>query len=120
MSSNAPARRITAVAIDPYRVLGLARQAPEADVKRAYFQLVRQYPPEREPEKFQEIRAAYELLRDAQSRARVDLFLLQPSLPLPKRRSPSYDLTMHPTDLITLMVEAVETPMQADFAELER
>ena len=115
MSSRTSAKRITQVVIDPYRVLGIDRQASEAEIKRAYFQLVRQFPPEREPEKFQEIRAAYEALRDPQNRATLDLFLIQPPMPLPKRRSPSYDLTVHPADLIALMVEATASSLQADF-----
>ena len=88
MSSETSARHITQVAVDPYRVLGIERQASEAEIKRAYFQLVRQFPPEREPEKFQEIRAAYEALRDPHNRVTLDLFLIQPPAPLPKRRSP--------------------------------
>lgn len=115
MSSETPARRITQVAVDPYRVLGIERQVPDAEIKRAYFQLVRQFPPEREPEKFQEIRAAYEALRDPQNRVTLDLFLIQPPAPLPKRRSPRYDLAVHLPDLITLMVDAVASSMQADF-----
>ena len=105
-------------AVDPYRVLGVERQAAETEIKRAYFQLVRQFPPEREPEKFQEIRAAYESLRNAEQRAEVDLFLLQPPTPLPKRRSPSYDLSVHGEDLLTLMIDAVAPSLQADFGKL--
>src|SRR6266700_3068786 len=63
---------------DPYGVLGLDRHASEAEIKRAYFQLVRHFPPEREPEKFRDIRTAYEQLRDAESRARIALFLVHP------------------------------------------
>ena len=59
---------------DPYHVLGLARQATEEDIKRAYFQLVRQFSPERAPEQFREIRTAYEQLRDPDNRARLGLF----------------------------------------------
>jgi curved DNA-binding protein CbpA len=104
---------------DPYGVLGLSRQASEADIKRAYFQLVRQFPPERQPEKFREIRTAYEQLRDPEQRARIDLFLLQPPSPLPKQRRPSYDLRVHVDDLLILAMELVRTPMQEDFAELD-
>jgi curved DNA-binding protein CbpA len=106
------------VTVDPYGVLGIERRAPEADIKRAYFQLVRQFPPERSPAKFQEIRAAYELLRDPERRAQIDLFLLQPPPPLPRRRSPSYDLTVHPQDLIALLVDAVTPPLDGDFEAL--
>ena len=102
---------------DPYSVLGLDRQASEAEIKRAYFHLVRQCPPESEPEKFRAIRTAYEQLRDAESRAQIALFLLQPPLPLPNRRRPSYDLSVHADDLLTLAMELVRTPMQHDFRE---
>ena len=102
---------------DPYSVLGLSRQAGDEDIKRAYFQLVRQFPPEREPEKFRDIRTAYEQLRDAESRAQIALFLLQPPPSLPNRRRPSYDLSVHADDLLTLAMELVRTPMQHDFCE---
>jgi curved DNA-binding protein CbpA len=102
---------------DPYSVLGIDRQASEAEIKRAYFLLVRQYPPEREPEKFRDIRTAYEQLRDSDSRARLALFLLQPPPALPNRRRPSYDLSVHADDLLTLAMKLVQTPMQDDFCE---
>lgn len=61
---------------DPYKVLGIERQATEAEIKRAYFTLVRQHPPERDPEGFKRIRAAYEKLRSERERAETDLFLI--------------------------------------------
>ena len=87
MSSDDYAKPLPTVnASDPYRVLGLERRATEAEIKRAYFTLVRQFPPEQAPEKFQEIRAAYEKLRTAESKAQVDLFLIQPPPSVPTRR----------------------------------
>lgn len=47
-----------------YEVLGLKEGASQAEIKRAYFSLVRQYSPEKDPEKFREIREAYEHLKD--------------------------------------------------------
>lgn len=90
---------------DPYAVLKLDRKADDSAIKKAYFRLVRQYPPEQEPEKFQEIRAAYDLLRTPESRSTVDLFLLQPPPSLPNRRRPSYDLSVHIEDLAQLALE---------------
>jgi curved DNA-binding protein CbpA len=49
---------------DPYEVLGLPRSADEGEIRRRYLELVRQYPPDRDPSKFAEVRAAYEQLRD--------------------------------------------------------
>jgi curved DNA-binding protein CbpA len=101
--------------MDPYRVLGVDRQATDAEIKRAYFQGVRRYPPEKDPEKFREIRTAYEHLRDPKKRAMVDLFLLQPPPPMPNRRRPKYDLSVHQEDLIALAVDILSMPMEEDF-----
>ena len=46
-----------------YAALGLEEGASEQDIKRAYFQLVRQHSPEKDPEGFRKIREAYEALR---------------------------------------------------------
>jgi curved DNA-binding protein CbpA len=64
--------------IDPYEALGLARSASADEVKRAYFALVRANPPERNPEQFKAIRAAYERLRDPAQRRETDMLLFQP------------------------------------------
>jgi len=61
---------------NPYKVLGLERTASEAEIKQAYFALIRQSPPERDPEGFKRIRAAYEKLRGAGERAETDLLLI--------------------------------------------
>jgi len=61
---------------NPYETLGLERGADEAEIKQAYFNLVREHPPERDPEGFKRIRAAYEKLRAAGERAETDLFLI--------------------------------------------
>jgi curved DNA-binding protein CbpA len=55
-----------------YEVLGVANTSPEAEIKRAYFNLVRKYQPDRFPEEFKEIRAAYETLMDGEKRAEYD------------------------------------------------
>lgn len=114
-SARPSAKPTKADAPDPYLVLQIGRRATDAEVKRAYFQLVRQFPPEREPAKFQQIRAAYERLRTPESRALVDLFLLQPPPDLPSRRRPSYDLSVHQEDLFVLAMELAATPVEKDF-----
>lgn len=48
---------------DYYKVLGLEPGAAPQAVKRAYFALVRKYSPETDPDKFREIREAYEQLQ---------------------------------------------------------
>ena len=61
----------------PYQLLGITREASEAEIKRAYFSLVREHPPERDPEGFKRVRAAYEKLRTVNQRAETDLFLVE-------------------------------------------
>ena len=102
---------------NPYTVLGIDRRAGQSEVKRAYFKLVRKFPPEEQPEKFQEIRAAYERLKSAEERAKIDMFLLQPPPEPPKLTQGRYDLGIHREDLIKLAVELrlAELDMTRDF-----
>jgi len=108
-----------AVSANPYTVLGVDRKAGMGDIKRAYFKLVRDFPPEDEPEKFQKIRAAYEQLKSPESRAAVDMFLLQPPPEMPDVPNSRYDLTVHPEDLVRLAVEykLAELDLTRDFRE---
>ncbi len=55
---------------DPFQVLGVSPDAGEAEVRGRYLELVKQFSPEREPDKFREIRAAYESAKDPLSIAR--------------------------------------------------
>ncbi|MDR1575100.1 MAG: DnaJ domain-containing protein, partial [Treponema sp.] len=67
-----------------YDLLGIEPTAGPQEIKRAYFTLVRQYPPERFPEEFKRLRAAYETLSNEQSRAAYDKegFLPEDIVPL--------------------------------------
>jgi curved DNA-binding protein CbpA len=55
----------------PHRILGVAANAGADEIRAAYLAKVRQFPPDRDPERFREIHAAYELLNDPLNRARV-------------------------------------------------
>ena len=65
---------------DYYKVLELARNATEAEIKKAYRRLAMKFHPDRNPhdteaeEKFKEAKEAYEVLTDAQKRAAYDQF----------------------------------------------
>jgi DnaJ-class molecular chaperone len=64
---------------DPYDMLGVSRDSSEADIRRRYLELVRQYPPDRAAERFTEIHQAYEKLRDPVVRLDSKLFDLDSS-----------------------------------------
>jgi curved DNA-binding protein CbpA len=59
---------------DPYAVLGLPADSDDETIRRRYLELVKQFSPERHPEKFAAIRQAYESLRDLETRLRHRLF----------------------------------------------
>lgn len=50
--------------IDAYEVLGVSADATEEQIRQRYLALVREFPPEQEPKRFAEVRAAYDQLRD--------------------------------------------------------
>ena len=103
----------------PYEILGIDRRATLADIKKAYFKMVREYPPEEQPDKFKEIRQAYEQLKSPEARAAVDMFLLQPPPELPRIVKGRYDLDVHPEDMIRLALELrlAELSFDRDFHE---
>jgi len=65
---------------DYYEILGVARDADEEAVKKAYRRLALQHHPDRNPgnkeaeEKFKEATEAYEVLRDPEKRSRYDRY----------------------------------------------
>jgi DnaJ-class molecular chaperone len=63
---------------DPYKVLGVAKTASEADIKKAFRNLAKKHHPDTHPgdekakQRFQEISAAYDVVGDKDKRAKFD------------------------------------------------
>jgi curved DNA-binding protein CbpA len=58
---------------DPFTVLCVDEDAGDAEVRRRYLALVRDFPPDRSPDRFREYRAAYEALSDERKRLEMKL-----------------------------------------------
>ena len=87
---------------DPYRVLGLQPGASPQDIRRAYFSQVRAHPPEKEPEAFKAVRAAYEKLCELPDQC--DLFRLQePAGWNAHHALPAADVQFHPEDALAAL-----------------
>lgn len=65
---------------DYYSTLNIAKVATVTEIKKAYFALVRKFPPDRHPEEFMKIREAYEILVDQNTRQQYDLFDSMPGV----------------------------------------
>jgi curved DNA-binding protein CbpA len=67
---------------DPYAVLGLGPGAEDEQIRAAYLAKLKLFPPDRAPAEFEQVRDAYELLRDRRRRAKHTLFSVNPEAPL--------------------------------------
>lgn len=108
---------------NPYQILGLEPEASDAAIKRAYLQLIRQHPPEQQPEEFKRIRAAYEQLKDARARAQTDLGLFhldtgRLTRKLGPLRWPERSVTQYPPgELLVCCGDLGRTDFRHDFGE---
>ena len=61
-----------------FQILEVDINATDAEIKKAYFAKIKEFPPDRNPEKFMEIRQAYDQLKDSVARAELKLTTPKP------------------------------------------
>ncbi len=61
-----------------FQILDVDINAKDAEIKQAYYAKVKEFPPDKEPEKFMEIRQAYDQLKDPVTRAKLKLTTPRP------------------------------------------
>jgi curved DNA-binding protein CbpA len=110
---------------DPYTILGVGHTASLEEIKKAYFALVRQHPPEKDPEAFKQIRAAYEQLRDPWQRQQTDLLSwqtwIEPTLGEMPTLESTLEWTLDPMDVIRAaraLSDLVRTDFREDYREV--
>jgi len=63
---------------DPYLILGVTEDADDTAIETAYLEGVKRCPPERDAQRFEALRAAYEALRSQRDRLAYALFDTSP------------------------------------------
>jgi curved DNA-binding protein CbpA len=107
---------------DPYATLGLLPSASLAEIKQAYFALVRAHPPERDPQAFKQIRGAYDRLKTPEKRFENDMLRLEP-WPEPPLMAPGpLDLSVSAADVLRAahaLSDLARNDWREDFREVK-
>jgi DnaJ domain len=92
---------------DPREVLGVNLEASNSEIRSAYLQKVKAYPPDRFPAEFEKVRDAYEALRDPRARARQLLLSADPETPFISllEKLPPQRRTLGPNPWFTVLKE---------------
>lgn len=105
----------------PYAVLGIQKNASPDEVKKAYFELIRKHPPEKDPQGFKRIRVAYDSLRDADKRSQTDLFLFNDpygEFNIQRRDGQKYEKDIHIKTFIYLFSDLGRIDFSEDFNDI--
>ena len=58
----------------PYAILGVSENATQEEIRRAYLERLKEFPPEKDPSRFQEVTDAWHLVENEMARARLKVF----------------------------------------------
>jgi curved DNA-binding protein CbpA len=107
---------------DPYATLGLPPTASLAEIKQAYFAQVRAHPPERDPEAFKQIRAAYDRLKTPEKKFENDMLQLEPWPEPPLEPPGPLDVSVSPADVFQAaraLSDLARSDWREDFREVK-
>lgn len=98
---------------DPWQVLGLPSDSDEAAIRKRYLELAREFSPEKSPERFAEIRAAYAALEDRDAVLHRRLFAPYGTDPLADLIEDVVRLEGRPRLTLAALAAALEPPADA-------
>ena len=67
---------------NPQRILGVAQDAKSGEIRTAYLNKIKEYPPEKSPTEFERVRDAYKILSVPRYRTRLMLQSADPEAPM--------------------------------------
>ena len=67
---------------NPQTIIGVTPDATPEEIRAAYLDKIKEYPPEKFPAEFERVRDAYAILSDARYRSRLMLQMTNPEAPL--------------------------------------
>ena len=102
----------------PYEILKVSEKASFDQIRKAYLMQVRLSPPEKDPEGFKKIRKAYELLKDYESRKKLDFSLFHKDFNLKsEQKQEDIDFKLLFKDRIFMLILAASDFYIQDFTE---
>ena len=106
--------------LNPYQILEIPKDAAQEEIKNAYFRLIKKYPPEKDPEKFKTIRAAYESLKTVAKKAETDVFIFrepEQAFEFPEEMKPFADIHIGAEDFLEILTDLYSDLNRADFED---
>ena len=100
---------------DPYEILNLNPNCDDAQVRRAYLDKIKEFPPEQFPEQFRIISEAYELVKEQKNRLEFSFLDKDPGAesPIDTLRQPQILKALRQPPSLPIMQEYLRQCMKA-------